>query len=725
MNSKIYLWTLAAGMAVTATAQQPLTFSHTTDAVRSEGIQMRHTGLPLTSMRPAGQTFTTTTLKVKNTVPVARVMKAGDTDNPYGTAVILLEEDFSKMATGSIEAPDLETNINYAEGEEGYTYPWWNVKPEYTAQPHWGSHYAYPAGGCVFLNADMYNQQAQLNMPLVNASGNCNITTLQFKARTLSGTSNGLWVECAETRTVDNVMGKTWDILGGVTMPEVTSEWQVYEATFYGTGPTTLFNIVQQMQGPIYIDDVKIYQIDQYVDTPVILPYSNYTGNSFNANWQASEGAESYLLNVYSLDENGKVVDFLTDKKVEGTSFTVSGIKSGDTYYYTVRAVKGIHESMETLPEEVFDLEAPKLNEASEVKDGKYTASWNEVPTAERYNYWAYNVRTADNDGEFAVTDENFDGIKDADGNETGLTIENPSYYSYDETYLNELNQAGWKGLNYMPYTDFICVDGWQYIYNHTDAGLISPELDLSKDNGKINLSVKLYGAVEIPVDETGNPDPSNPIQTEAAVALFNYDEEKGDFVQAELIYPEGVSPAWKTFNVTLTKGSKRSVIGIYAVKGADHLYIDDLKITQNYKKGESLTEPYLFKRYLDATSLDVDVPARVSGMPLYHKVSALKSKNTQGMVSYKESFFSDLQKVTDGTATMINDQMLKERASVSTDGQRLLISNPAGEHVSVYTPSGTQVFYDRSGRRYLTVAAAAHGLYIVKIGDTVVKVAN
>lgn len=97
-------------------------------------------------------------------------------------------------------------------------------------------------------------------------------------------------------------------------MPDITSEWRTYEVTFYGGGPTTIFNLVQTIQGPIYIDDIKVYQIDQYVDTPVTLPHSNYKGNSFDANWEAVDGAEAYLLNVYSLDENSDVVDFIVDK---------------------------------------------------------------------------------------------------------------------------------------------------------------------------------------------------------------------------------------------------------------------------------------------------------------------------------------------------------------------------------------------------------------------------
>lgn len=387
-----------------------------------------------------------------------------------------------------------------------------------------------------------------------------------------------------------------------------------------------------------------------------------------------------------------------------------------------MRAVKGTHESMETQPVEVFDLEAPVLNDVEEVKDGVYTASWNDVPTAERYNYWAYNVRTAEDDGEFVVTDENFDGVKDADGNLTGLTLDNPSYNTYSELYLADLSQAGWRGTHYMPYTDYICVDAWQYIYGQGDAGLISPELDLSKDNGKINLSIKLYGELAEMADQDGNP---VYVPTQAAVALFNYDESIGDYVQAELVYPEGVDAEWKTFNVTLTKGTSRSTIGIYGVTAPGNLYIDDLKITQNYKKGETLLEPFLFKQYCEDTSLEVVVPMKVVNAPVYHKVSAVKAKGDSYGALYKESQFSDLKLVSENVTASIDDNMLNEEATVTSVNGMLCIVNPNSEAVVVYSVGGNTVFSDNSGRRNINVSLGNKGIYIVKIGDKVVKVRN
>lgn len=714
--NRFTLFAIAAGMSAVAFGQGSFTLG-TAKSETSEGLVSRSQNVQMTIRNNYEDAFALNNAQKTNLMDNARLIKVPrKAENLYGTVVEIMYEDFSKMSTGSIESPDRDTQIN--EYVPGGVY-WWNVKPEYTTLPNWGSHYAYPAGGCLFMDADN-EEGAQLNTPLIDVSGRCRIAFLQFKARTLTGTATGLLVEAAETK---NMSPTGWEFMGPVEIPQITDEWQTYEVMFKGTGPSTMFNFVQKPTSQIYIDDIRVYQIDQYVNTPVTLPHNNYTGSTFTANWEAVNGAESYLLNVYSLNEAKQPNYLLKDKKVTGTSFVVEGITSGETYYYTLRAVKGTHESIETLPVEVFDLEAPVLSPTSEVKQAKYTAEWNNVPSAERYNYCAYNVRTAEADGEFVVTDENFDGVRDANGELTGLTIENPSYNVYSELYLADLSQAGWKGSNYMPYTDYICVDGWQYMNGQGDAGLISPELDMSKDDGKFNLSIKLYGEIANLYDEDGNPIPT---QTECAVALFNYDEAIGDYVQSELIYPKGVAAEWKTFNVNLTKGTKRTKIGIYAVKAPGNLYMDDLKITQNYKKGESLMEPFFFARWHENTSIDVQLPVKVFVSPIYHKVNAVKSKdgNKSGGAKYRESAYSNLERVTNEVSS-VNDNMLCEKPNVTVSDRALIIANPQCNEIIVYAVDGTQVYADNSGQRNIIVTPSGRGVYVVKIGDTVLKVRN
>ena len=523
-------------------------------------------------------------------------------------------------------------------------------------------------------------------------------------------------------------MSPTWDLLGAFPLPPVTQEWQTYEVIFYGGGSYSIFNIVVN-DHPVYIDNLEVYQIDQYVSTPKALPHTNYKGSSFDANWTKVAEAESYLLDVYSRGANGADVEYLLEAQVvNDTTFNVTNAESGKTYYYEVRARKGTHVSIVSKAMEVFDLEVPKMNPVNNLtasaEDVTYTASWNAVPSAERYNYFARFKRTAAADGAFFVTDENFDGIKTPSGELTGWTIENPSTYTYDEVYLSDLAQAGWKGTNYAPYTDYICLDAWQYIFNHTDAGLISPELDLSKDGGKIDLSVKLYATKYVGDDGQGNQVEG---YTRAAIALFQYDETVGDYVQSELLYlneSDGLVDQWKVFNVSLTKGTERSVIGIYAVYAPENLYVDDLKITQKYKAGESLPDPFLFKRYLESESIDVNVPERVFKNEMFHQVAAVKHGG-QGVQyqGYKTTPFSPLQSFgVCPSPTNLTPSVSMAKAMVQVIGDNIHIDNVHGEAVSIYDFSGRLVYSDYSGNGSIVVNLGQGGTFIVKVGNRSMK---
>ena len=109
---------------------------------------------------------------------------------------------------------------------------------------------------------------------------------------------------------------------------------------------------------------------------------------------------------------------------------------------------------------------------------------------------------------------------------------------------------------------------------------------------------------------------------------MFNFNEVKEDYEQVELVYIRDTKAEWKNFNVNLTKGGKRSKIGIYAVSYPDNLYIDGLKITQNYKAGESFLDPFAFERFIEGFSTDITVPAKANGTDVYHMAQSVKQRS-------------------------------------------------------------------------------------------------
>lgn len=626
-----------------------------------------------------------------------------EVDN-LGTLRLVLEEDFSLMPTGSIEEPDRDIDISIHDDDPGYTYPWWNLDPEFTHEPNWGTGYiepgyAGPAGGCYYMEmvpTEMGGStQAKINTPLLKLDEDGAIGVIEFKARTLNADEPYDWllVEIGET----NNMGPTWRFPDDpIKVSGIPGEWTTYRLVFRECGPTTLIQLVGVGPGNVYIDDIKVYQLVPHVMYPTTLPHSNYKGSSFTANWEAVANADSYLLSVYSLDEEGNKEFLIEELPTAGTSYNVTNAVSGKIYYYTVKAVKGEYKSIDSKPMRVYALEEPVMS-TPEIIDGRhYQASWNSVPGADVYNYMALDRRVAAQDGVFVVTEEDFTDLRDPDGYKTGLTKEDPDEHSLaGYFYPNELNQQGWHGESSMPYDDYMAFDAYFYVTGQGQAGFISPEFDMSKDGGKFKVEADLAAQM----DWADN-------MTSAVVAIFNWDEAAQDYMQVELVRPDKtINEDWQHCSFNLTLGSERTIIGIFAVGSYANLYLDNLKITQNYKAGESLLEPFRFAHWHgrnesdNATSISVEVPHRVSGCDIYHKVSAFSHMPDQYGQSYdaRESEYTPLSFV--------------------------MTSEPSGiEEIQAAALDKDARYFSINGMK-VDSSNLVPGIYIVRHGDKVSKV--
>ena len=483
----------------------------------------------------------------------------------YGTIETLLFEDFSKFATGTEENPDLNTTVclDWMNGEADS--PWTNVDPSYTNMPGWGGANLFPAGGAVYMVNSLLDGEGHISTPDLDFTPYGGVAILQFRARTTNPKLNQMLViESAET----NHHGPEWRVLGGQPTDYLTEEWQTYSAIFFDAGPTTLFNIIPQMDREWYenkseepcqviFDDFKVYSVNPYVDMPTGLSYDNYTGTEFDLRWDEMD-ADYYTVDVYAVDlKTGESMEFLSGVKAEKNSLHVTEAESGVDYMFNVTAYKGDKKSFPSLTGLVFDLEDPEFVGTPEfVKNEEtglynFTSEWNDVPSAQVYDYALMHKRPAYNDGVFEVTNEDFTGIQDADGLTTEWTVQNPSYSCYGFLALRPLSQAGWIGKSYMPFKDFVCIDGWQHVVAKAEAYIASPELDLSKDEGRIHLSMKLFGRIGSWFDPIAQEQHDN-LQTKAAVSLYNYDEATGEYVQAECVKIDDVTTS-KVFHAVVT----------------------------------------------------------------------------------------------------------------------------------------------------------------------------
>lgn len=643
----------------------------------------------------------------------------------YGKEVDIVKEDFAKMTTGSQAAPDYDTDLN---DYEMYDNAWINMLDDFTQTPGWGSHNAYSAGGSIYLEADN-ETQGQLNTPMLNVSRNSGICFLQFDARVPADNEvvEQVVVEAAETYN----MQPSWKFLGNTQLPQLTTDWQTYTIQFYEGGEYTLFNIVNY-SAPVLIDNVRVFQVDQYVATPTPNPHKNYARvddntAKFDLSWSAVDGAESYVLNVYDKDANGKPQNYIQkDVEVKDNKFTVDNAVTGTIYYYTVSAKKGEHVSMPSVEVQVKGIVEPVLSVSSPINGDKYTAEWKNVGGAERYNYISYFKQEATEDCRMEVSKLNLVGMKyDSDDMEVEYSVDNPTSYTLDRGALaDEVGQAGWTVKHYAIYKDALTIDAFWTVEAKSDAGLISPEMDLSKDGGKFR--VKLRACAEyLPAYEA---------YPQAAVALFNYDEEKGDYVQSELIYAgdKNVNGDWKRYDCDFTTGTARSIVGIYGTWAPGNLYLSDVAIHQNYKKGDSFLNPFHYLNWLvpgtgETTSVEVTIPAKAYEREIYHQAQSVRVKAEGDQFSgatFLESRFSDLQKVgfcplTNG----VNDAKLNvSGATVSLAGNNIVVNNPQKAAVALYTLDGMLVASDNSCAEVVTLPVADHGKYVVKVGKQSVK---
>lgn len=675
---------------------------------------------------PTSQRITTPTAKAQGALR-AEALNPAD----YGQVVEILGEDFSLMTTGSVGNPDKDTELWYVR-EDGNA--WMTMRDGYTHQSGWGGGYIYPAGGTVAIaNPD---EPGHLNTCMMDLSGNDQIAFVQFDMRTDDGQPDQtVIVEGAETFN----MAPSWRVLGASQIDGISSEWKTYTLMFQNAGAYSMFNIFHpqmtqgEVLGNIYVDNFRVYQVNPYVKMPTLYGHSYYTGESFNVSWSKVENADHYLLNVYWVDEtNGNAKMYAAENQsVNDTTFTVNGIISGKNYYYVVQSVDAAgHKSFEPTPKLICDLEAPKDLTATDINqdNGTFTASWEAAPSAERYNYWAYCDRKATQDGPMRLTDEDFTGVKCPDGTlgegfgysmteaewkETSVT--NPSYFSMDNYVIQPINQGGWVAKNGFPLADgCIKVDGYQYVYNNSDAGLISPELDLSKNGGKITINVDLWGDTETIQYEDGS---KVDYTAQCAVALFNWDPAKNDFTQAELIYVKDLNSSWQNRTIELTKGTDRSIIGLYCVGSPANLFFDNLKIDQDYKAGETFVDPIVYHRWWEGTSVDVQIPIRGNLGNITHRVTAIKGNPETGAIV--ESLPSDTEFVGRYESTDVKSVNLLSKANVRVEGQTIVVNGNG--LVQVYTLDGALVAKaEANGQARITVPS---GAYIVKTNNESVKV--
>lgn len=722
-------------------------------------------------------------------------VKKADGTNPYakyGDFEELLYEDFSKLTTGSVGNPDFNTNLYDAfkrtdpYDNSQYEIPWYSFNPDYLntkgvydsnheTDSRWGVNNGFPAGGALYMylqddDEDCEFSQCHVNTCLIDCSKYQGDVILQFDAFTDNAESTNFisQVEAAET----NGMGPSWNVLGSLTLPEINSERKTYTILFRGADKSTIFNIVGQRGAlerggdiygnSFYIDNIKVSVLKPFLNAPENLKMKYYKGDNFKLSWDKVDGAEKYLVDVYTKQviqndmgyTQEAIGDYLLqDEETTDNFLQVNNAKNGEVYYYKVRAVKGSQVSMESNEEkQILGVVAPALELVDSYADSKYTAMWKPVPGAERYNYQAFAANKITEDTKLAVVNTNFEGMPynhgfewkvTSWGNEVIEQYDTPKYSTTDPdpsavtgTYTCLDKMSGWMAYSWALYKDALVIDGYQSFNNGNNASLQCAPMDLSKDNGKFDVTITLKGeCAEGYVDQNNNP-----VYAHAALATFVYDQELDDYVQGETKFIADTNDKeWKTTTCSFSNGSEDMTFGVFATYAPSNLFIHDIKIEQNYKAGETFMKSFDYyyreegvevekngEKYL---SMEIPLVGETAGKDVYHRMQSVRlgqAANQFTSATFCESQWSKPTLVAENVVTGIEKttEVGKKSATVFMQGDNLVINNPAGEEVHIYGMNGAELNADKSGNASIKMAMPADNSFIVKVGKQSIKIA-
>ncbi len=592
-------------------------------------------------------------------------MKASSDERPEGEQRSILTEDFSKMPKGTVEAPSEVVNDNTGV-----------IPDEYLQTPGWTANTLRSADGSGYIDLDSDGKTGIFASPIISKMPYGATVTLKAKLVAESGTTDDFYVEYNDADFKENI---------AFSLTQVNADsWTTIEATFpasdYG-----IYMVFYATNHKVLIDDIDVQTYVPYIEAPVAQSFTNYEGTGFTANWDKVENAAVYLLSVYHLDANGTQVFDYQDEEVAENSYAVTGLDENQVYYYYVKAKDAAgHVSGESNVITVKSLVPPVLNDATISADG-FTASWQAVDGASKYDFWAYRDHTATADETYALLDTDFASVES-----TG-TIESPEINGAFSDYVDAL--PGWILFGSAFANGAVGINGDAY-----DEGmpcyLESPLFDLSVAGGKVTLEGDFAANKE----------------SNLSVMLLN-ETSPNEFMPVAERSIEGLTTEWSHRSVAFSNGEASSEL-ILSPVGVGQVFIDNLRLTISLPSGKRILVP--IKNELTAET-SVNVAADLTSADRYaFKVRAIKQTETEAITGT----FSELRYVEaqDGVAALNGTD-----ARCYMAGGSLRIENPNGEQAAVYNANGVLLW--RSSSRLATVDLPVRGVYLVKVGQKVTKV--
>ena len=217
-------------------------------------------------------------------------------------------------------------------------------------------------------------------------------------------------------------------------------------------------------------------------------------------------------------------------------------------------------------------LPIPTVYPATNITEEGFDANWkaipnelNEIAADGGYEVWAYVAYKADSVDNYNYINTDFNAY-------TSGSVDNHGEGGFSYGSLSTINRYGWFATNYFSIKSALALDGTAY--GMMNACLMSPTYDLSKDNGNIEVEMKLCGR--------------------EGVSYVTITLQQGLNIINQVTMP--VSEDWETQTVTVPGGMDDCYL-IIELDGNNqgYLFIDNLRISQKFQPGETASIPYSY----------------------------------------------------------------------------------------------------------------------------------
>ena len=571
---------------------------------------------------------------------------------------VVLEENFDEFTEGSIEAPGTDDISSVLNGKLSEVLPGWRGRE------------VYEAGGALRIGED----------DLSSASAYLQTTTLS-----LSPSEGGNIKVTARIKAV-NDFGNMLTI-GSQSVVVYDDNWT---DVVYVTD-RSMYNLrISAMLGAFYIDYLKIEQSETFLMTPDAYRPVDFDGEKFTAEWRSVSGAESYLVDVYTKDEEGNKTYVLQQEETVETSMVVTVPDSNQKYYYCVSAKAGDNVSMPSEEQDVVirinELDAPVALEASDVDDNGFTANWEATENAESYKVSVYATETLSEGRTVELVNEDFAGITEG----TIDYVEFPPLQEYLDAYTTV---PGWYAVNHVYASGYLGISPYG-----GEGSLQTPFLDLSSSNGAF--------VVDIVMAEYSYGDyfTGTTVKVELVDATDNVLESHDVVIDAG---------EFKQYTVNFANGATNTAVKV-VYDGSSKMFIDEMSVKQDYAAGDVINTLVADQETTELSyRFDFDMTSETTySYCVTAQAATIDDGGNDVVIESEPSNMITVENPLDGVNTI--DEVASAKVFVRSG--KLVVNLAGDDAISVYGIDGrlAGVYDGVTGENVIE----ADGIVIVKLGS-------